>query len=302
MAHVQKFTAKQAGHIMAHCDRSATNISNEKIDRNRTALNYNLAQQQQPMKQSDFMKKRLSEIKVQKRDDVNVMCDWVITAPQDVQESHSRLFFESAYNFMAERYGAENVVSAHVHMDETTPHMHFAFIPVVENTGKKGGEKLCAKEAVNRADLRTFHDDLSKHVSQDLGYEVAILNEATKEGNKSIEELKKESAIKKLKELEELDKKREELETFEKWIDERDAKSYKLANDLRDGLDKLKAHTARTAAEEQVLQRHRERAVKEGIKTPLNNRKMTSDDVARSIDAIERANQLRHDEKDNFNL
>ena len=39
----------------------------------------------------------------------------------------------------------ENVISAYVHFDEVTPHMHYAFVPVVEDK-KKGGYKLSAKK------------------------------------------------------------------------------------------------------------------------------------------------------------
>ena len=45
---------------------------------------------------------------------------------------------------MNERYGKENVISAYVHFDEVTPHMHY-FVPVVEDK-KKGGYKLSAKK------------------------------------------------------------------------------------------------------------------------------------------------------------
>lgn len=83
-------------------------------------------------------------------------------------------------------------------MDETTPHMHYAFVPVVEDK-KKGGYKLSAKEAVNRKDLQTFHNDLSKHMELAFGKDIGILNEATKEGNKSIAELKRGAAQEKLR-------------------------------------------------------------------------------------------------------
>ncbi len=77
--------------------------------------------------------------------------------------------------------------------------MHFAFVPVVEDK-KRGGYKVSAKEAVSRRDLQTFHQDLQEHVEHELGHEVGILNEATKEGNKSIEELKRQSAEERLQE------------------------------------------------------------------------------------------------------
>ena len=78
-------------------------------------------------------------------------------------------------------------------MDEVTPHMHFAFVPVTQDR-KRGGYKVSAKEVITRRDLQTFHSDLSKYLEQQLGFPVNVLNEATKEGNRSIEQLKRQSA------------------------------------------------------------------------------------------------------------
>ena len=95
---------------------------------------------------------------------------------------------------MTARYGGEkNVISSYVHMDEITPHMHFAFVPVVADR-RKGHEKVSAKECVTKKDLQTFHLDLERHMEQVFGREIGILNEATKDGNRTVAELKRESA------------------------------------------------------------------------------------------------------------
>lgn len=198
MAHMMKHTKASCGHMFAHFDRKAEHISNENLDRTKTHLNYNLALHQQ-MDQGEFVKQRCSEIHCLNRKDINVMCSWIVTVPKDLPaEEHGR-FFKSTNNFLQERYGKENTVSAYVHMDEVTPHMHFAFVPVVYDEKKKR-HKLSAKEKVNRQDLKTFHKDLSEYVSKSLGHEVSLLNEATKEGNRSIEELKRQSATERLQE------------------------------------------------------------------------------------------------------
>lgn len=197
MAHVQKFQRGAMGHMLSHYDRSKE-ITGGNIDWERTELNYNLATHQQNP-QLDFVQQRLSEVKVQNRADVNIFCDWVVTAPKDLPEVEHKDFFQNTYNFLADRYGKENVISAYVHMDETTPHLHFAFVPVTYDQ-KHDRYKLSAKEVVTRYDLQTFHEDLSKHLEHYLGHEVGILNEATKEGNRSIEELKRETAAERLKE------------------------------------------------------------------------------------------------------
>ena len=201
MAHVMKHTRASCGHMLKHYDREEENISNENIDRTRTHLNYNLALHQQMM-QGEFIRNRCSEVRCQNRKDVNVMVSWVITAPKDLPESAYEDFFQESYNFLEQRYGRENVISAYVHMDEVTPHMHYAFVPVTYDQ-KRGCSKVSAKEVINRQELKVFHKALESHLEAKLGFKVNILNEATKEGNKSINELKRGTAVEKVKQAKE---------------------------------------------------------------------------------------------------
>lgn len=205
MAHVMKMTRGAVGHMFKHYERAKDEkgeyikFGNEDIDQARTHLNYNLAPENKS--QGEFVKKRCSEVKCLNRKDVNVACSWIVTLPKDFKELNKgrdpREFFEGTYKFLENRYGKDNVVSAYVHMDETTPHMHFCFVPVVLDT-KKNLYKLSAKEAVTKYDLQTFHNDLQGYLEQTRGLHANILNEATIEGNKSIEELKRGTAIKEL--------------------------------------------------------------------------------------------------------
>ena len=133
------------------------------------------------------------------------MCDWVITKPQEIPAGRSKEFFENAFDFMANRYGHENVISAYVHMDETTPHMHFSFVPIVKNKGKSSKifkEKLCAKEVVTIRELKSFHLELQKHLEKVMRCPVPILNAATMGGAKTVAELKRQDLSAKLDMLE----------------------------------------------------------------------------------------------------
>lgn len=202
MAHVAKFAVAATGNMFNHYARTTGDGKNRKnvnIDPARTDLNYNLAAELQPLPQIDFLRKKLTEVKVQKRKDVNVICDWVVTLPKDVKKGDEEKFFQSVFDFLGNKYGKNNVISAYVHMDETTPHMHFAFVPVVEDR-RKGGYKVSAKELITRKELNSFHPALSKAIEKDLGYAVEILNEATKAGNIATEDLKKGTTIKKIAE------------------------------------------------------------------------------------------------------
>lgn len=191
MAHVKKFTQGALGNMLGHYDRSARHCR-ENIDTSLTHLNYNLAAKYQQLPQKEFIDKRLSQVRVQKRKDVNVMCSWVLTVPKSLNPKEYERFFKAGYRFMEHRYGRDNVISAYVHMDEpdAMPHMHFAFVPVLHDV-EKGIDRLCAKKVVNRQDLKSFHNDLEAYMSRSLGHGVEILNETTKAGNKSIIELKR---------------------------------------------------------------------------------------------------------------
>lgn len=195
MAHVEKYKASALGHMLAHYNR--TSPANKDIDKSRTRENYNLA----PMRGDliSFINAKCSEIKCQKRNDVIKLCDWVITMPRDLPPVKESIFFNSTYNFLVNRYGVHgdsNIVSAFVHKDESQPHMHFAFIPIAaekKNKKKLGELKVCAKEVITKADLQTFHENLQDYLEAKLNCQVNVINEATKDGNKSIADLKRHS-------------------------------------------------------------------------------------------------------------
>lgn len=70
-------------------------------------------------------------------------------------------------------------MAAVVHYDETTPHLHYAFVPVVFDD-KKSRYKVSAKEVLTRHDLQSFHEDLDQDLKKVLPfYEQGILNHKT---------------------------------------------------------------------------------------------------------------------------
>ena len=203
MAHLAKYTRGATCNLTRHFERAKKengeyiSFKNQDIDLNRTHLNYNLAPEQN---QLEYIKRRCSEIQCMNRDDVKVMCAWVVTMPKGLRGDEEKQFFEATYDFLRDRYGEKNIISSYVHLDEVTPHTHFAFIPVVIDK-KKGVEKVSAKECVNKRDLQTFHTDLERHMKEVFGRDIGVLNEATKEGNKSVEDLKRGTARKEITKL-----------------------------------------------------------------------------------------------------
>lgn len=181
MAHVEKFTQGSVNGLSIHIERKTTNHSNPDIDSDRTYLNYDLCDKEGDMNQR--LKNRLAEVYCFNRADVKVMADWIVTLPKSLEQetmSTQKEFFKSTVDFLNERYGSQNVLSATVHHDETTPHLHYAFIPVVFDE-KKQREKVSAKEVLTRKELSSFHQDLDKYLKQQIPhiYQEGILNNQT---------------------------------------------------------------------------------------------------------------------------
>lgn len=192
MAHVTKFTKEQAVGIGNHIDRKTNNHTNESIDISLTPLNYSFLNDG-----LDFhvrLKNRLSAVSVLNRKNVNVISSWVVTLPEtllNVSEHSQREFFESTHDFLVNRYGGlKNTVASVVHVDETTPHLHYSFVPTVFDE-KRGMDRVNAKAVITRTDLQSFHSDLDTHLRQTIPhiYKNDILNGQTL-GVDSVEELK----------------------------------------------------------------------------------------------------------------
>ena len=194
MASIMKATKKACGNLFNHYERKeGIRFSNQDIDKTRSHLNYNLASNSN-LTQIEILNKRLSEVKVLKRDDVNVTCNWVITLPKTIKKNseEEKEFFKETYKFLENEYGKKNIISAYVHKDEVTPHIHFCFIPVVIDK-KKNIEKVSAKELITREHLQKFHIKLDKYLSNHFKKEIGILNGSTANGNKTVLELKNQT-------------------------------------------------------------------------------------------------------------
>lgn len=206
MANLQKYTKRQLGHLLKHVERAKDDngnyvkFSNQSIDLSKTELNYELHNRYDNLSNYEFVVGHAEKNNALKRKDVNFLCSWVVTLPDSLKDSSAKeqhKFFEEGYKFIADRYGKQNVAFATVHNDETTPHMHMGFVPVVYDK-KKGKTKVSAKEVVDRQDLQTFHRDFDRHMQKAFGRNIGVLttggvNKYTKGFSKSIDQLKQET-------------------------------------------------------------------------------------------------------------
>ena len=167
MASVEKFSAGAVRNQLRHNRREIEHSGNPNIDLSRQGQDYVLSPDR-GMTEYDYFLQRKSELYCYNRDDVKVMAGWVVTAPQDLDPERYDDFFCVTYDFLENRYGKENVVQAIVHDDEGgQPHLHFCFVPVVEDPKHEQGYKICANDILDRRELRGFGVDTTKIVRKD---------------------------------------------------------------------------------------------------------------------------------------
>lgn len=167
---VQKFSSGSVKGIEIHDRREKEGIShtNKDIDWSKTDFNYDLCEKQNKSF-TKASKERISKLNLKKavRKDAVVMAQVLVTSDHEFFEtlpySEVRNFFENSYAFLSERYGKENVISATVHMDERTPHMHFNFVPVTQDG------RLSAKSVLNRQSLIEQQTAFYQQVGQRYG-------------------------------------------------------------------------------------------------------------------------------------
>ena len=180
MAHLKKNTRGAVPGLAVHFERKTDHHTNKEIDVSKSYLNQDLMADGSDM--LSRFNERLNDVYCMKRDDVKALATWIVTLPEELTEApyeQQSAFFEATTNFLNDRYGQENAVAAVVHYDETTPHLHYAFVPVVFDS-KKERYKVSAKEVLTRHDLQTFHDDLDQNLKAVLPfYEQGILNHKT---------------------------------------------------------------------------------------------------------------------------
>ena len=194
MACAMKFSAGAVRNQLRHNRRTIEHSSNRDIDPERLEHDYVLSPDR-GMTEYDYFLQRKSELYCYNRDDVKVMVGWIVTAPQDLDPARYDDFFCASYDFMANRYGEENVVQAIVHDDEGgQPHLHFCFIPVEEDLKHEQGSKICANDVLDRRELRNFHPDLQHYLDEHGLEDAHVMTGVTKRqgGNRTVAELKAE--------------------------------------------------------------------------------------------------------------
>ncbi len=171
ICHVQKFKANDVKGTQIHNQRESQNSKNKDINKDRTILNYDLHNEKH-INYNHKVKEIIKEgYKVNKgiRKDAVVMTSTLITSDNEyfkkLPPEDQEKFFKQTYEFLKEKYGEKNILSATVHLDETTPHMHLCSVPLTEDG------RLSAKILFNRKSLLQLQSELPKHL-QSKGFDV----------------------------------------------------------------------------------------------------------------------------------
>ena len=207
----EKLTRAQAMGAYKHNERKTKNHSNKNIDSSRTELNYYLKKNELSyIKEFDRIKKKYN-LKGQIRSNSNIICEMVFTSDQkffdEIGYEESKRYFTESYNFICnyKNLGKQNIISAVVHMDEDTPHMHLLFIPVVHTTDKQGNkiDKVCCRDFWRgKNSYRDLQNAYFKHISEKgFKLERGELVEVTNREHYSIQEYKKITNYENTKEL-----------------------------------------------------------------------------------------------------
>ena len=137
--------------------------SNPQIDFTRTRNNYNIVKRQRSYTQFINDKIEALDLPTKVRKDAVLMCSFVVGSDRQffvsLSEEEQRQFFVDCTRFFAERYGEDNIISAVVHMDETTPHLHLNLIPIADG-------RLCAKQLFDRKELQNLQTDFYSAVGK----------------------------------------------------------------------------------------------------------------------------------------
>lgn len=140
------YKIKNLNGIYRHNERKNTNYSNKDIIQEKSRENYSLKKATSTYQKMFHKIKEKYNLKGQIKNVSNVACEYIITASKEffenIGEEKTKKFFKAAYSFVCnyKQLGEQYILSAKVHMDESTPHMHVVFIPVVHTKDKKGNE------------------------------------------------------------------------------------------------------------------------------------------------------------------
>ena len=157
-----KYKGPEIANIEAHNERTKDKYaSNPDIDPSRSHLNFHLIEPKHRYRAE--AERQIKEAGCRTRSDSVRLVEALVTASpeffQGKKKAEIKAFFQEAVTFIQQHQDPKTIVSAAVHMDEKTPHMHLSFVPLTEDG------RLCAKEILgNRKKMTWWQDQFWEHM------------------------------------------------------------------------------------------------------------------------------------------
>ena len=162
--------------LYKHNERKNTNYSNKDINKNNSIKNYSIKSCNTTY--LNALKKLIQENNLQGRiiKTTNIICEFIITSDREffekIGEEETKRYFKTAYNFVSQykNLGEKYILSAKVHMDESTPHLHLVFVPVIRKIDKKSGKKFdkiaCSEYWKGKDGYIQLQDNFHKYITE----------------------------------------------------------------------------------------------------------------------------------------
>ena len=157
-----KYKGPEIGHIESHNERTKEKYaSNPDIDTSRSHLNFHLVSPERKYRAE--AEKQIAAAGCRTRSDSVRVVEVLVTASPEFfkgkKKDEIKAYFQEALDFIQQHQNPRTIISAVVHMDEKTPHMHLCFVPLTED------KRLSAKEIVgNKKKLTWWQDEFWKHM------------------------------------------------------------------------------------------------------------------------------------------
>ena len=157
-----KYKGPEIGHIESHNERTKEKYaSNPDVDTARSHLNFHLVTPQRKYRAE--AEKQIAEAGCRTRSDSVRVVEALVTASPEFfkgkKKGEIKAYFQEALDFIREHQDPKTIISAVVHMDEETPHMHLCFVPLTAD------KRLSAKEIVgNKKKLTQWQDRFWEHM------------------------------------------------------------------------------------------------------------------------------------------
>ena len=161
--------------LYKHNERKNTNYSNKEINKNNSTKNYSIKQCYTTYSKAINQLIEKNNLKCRITSYTNLACEFIITSDKEfferIGEEETKRYFQVAYNFVAnyKNLGEQYILSAKVHLDESTPHLHIVFMPVI-HTKDKNGNKIdkiaCSEYWKGKDSYKQLQDNFYKYITE----------------------------------------------------------------------------------------------------------------------------------------